>query len=154
MPRHKDLKFIHTAKICDQFKINDKEFVFIAAYFNAISFTEDFESKAAEKGVNFDLETNGINGFLDDDFIRESIIDCLAFYSRVRVYLPSEMIGDYHPIECAAHDFWYTRNGHGTGFWDKSNEYGDWQSKKFTNIAESFGESFPIYEYIFPSETE
>ena len=150
MPQHKDLESTNTAKICDQFKINDKESVFIAAYFNAISFTEDFESKAAEKGVNLDLDTNGINGFLDEDFIRESIIDCLAFYSRVRVYLPSEMIGDYHPIECAAHDFWYTRNGHGSF----AVYYGDWQSKKFTTIAESFGESFPVYEYIFPSETE
>ena len=99
MPQHKDLESTNTARICDQFKINDKESVFIAAYFNAISFTEDFESKAVEEGVNFDLETNGINGFLDDDFIRESIIDCLSFYSRVRVYLPSEMIGDYNPIE-------------------------------------------------------
>ena len=45
MPKHKDLESTNTARICDQFKITDKEFVFIAAYFNAISFTEDFESK-------------------------------------------------------------------------------------------------------------
>ena len=35
------------------------------------------------------------------------------------------------------YDFWLTRNGHGTGFWDrKLGEIGE----KLTKIAESFGE--------------
>ena len=27
--------------------------------------------------------------------------------------------GDYSPEECAGHDYFYTSNGHGTGFWDR-----------------------------------
>ena len=35
-----------------------------------------------------------------------------------------------------AHDFWLTRNGHGTGFWDRGlGELGD----KLTELAKSFG---------------
>ena len=36
-----------------------------------------------------------------------------------------------------AHDFWLTRNGHGTGFWDRGlGDLGD----KLTKLAKTFGE--------------
>lgn len=38
----------------------------------------------------------------------------------------------------AGHDFWLTRNGHGSGFWD-----GDWEepaATKLTDASEAFGE--------------
>jgi hypothetical protein len=37
-----------------------------------------------------------------------------------------------------AHDFWLTRNGHGTGFWD--GDYPEPQANALTDIAHSFGE--------------
>lgn len=40
--------------------------------------------------------------------------------------------------EYAGHDFWYTRNGHGCGFWD-----GDWPepyAAQLTEAAKAFGE--------------
>lgn len=39
-------------------------------------------------------------------------------------------------VEDAAHDFWLTRCGHGSGFWD-----GDWgdQGDALSSLAESFG---------------
>lgn len=42
-------------------------------------------------------------------------------------------------IEYAGHDFWLTRNGHGCGFWEKS----DWEEeagKALTEAANKFGE--------------
>ncbi len=39
-----------------------------------------------------------------------------------------------------AHDFWLTRNGHGTGFWDKPEMYGARLARTFSGIAKSFGE--------------
>jgi hypothetical protein len=50
--------------------------------------------------------------------------DCLAFiqanaadlihYEQVKTHAPG-----YGAWECAGHDFWLTRNGHGAGFWDR-----------------------------------
>lgn len=40
------------------------------------------------------------------------------------------------------HDFWLTRNGHGAGFWDRS-EIDDEVGKKLTDLANSFGEASP-----------
>lgn len=38
--------------------------------------------------------------------------------------------------ECAGHDFWLTRNGHGTGFWDRGlGELG----KRLTEASKAFG---------------
>jgi len=40
--------------------------------------------------------------------------------------------------DCAGHDFWLTRNGHGVGFWDRGlGELGD----RLSAAAEAFGES-------------
>ena len=108
--------------------ITKKEQQFINAYFEAIDFTDTGDTDQPESGTE-----------LDDSFKRESIIDCLSFYSRIYYYL------SYDRIEEAAHDFWYTRNGHGVGFWD-----GDWETygDMFTKIAEGYGETNSYFEEI------
>lgn len=40
-------------------------------------------------------------------------------------------------LEQIGHDFWLTRNGHGTGFWDRN--YGE-LGKKVSEVARKFGE--------------
>lgn len=42
----------------------------------------------------------------------------------------------------AGHDFWLTRNGHGTGFWDRAPDAypNDVEGKELTSLAHSFGE--------------
>tara|TARA_R110002050_G_scaffold66213_4_gene142913 strand:- start:1528 stop:1893 length:366 start_codon:yes stop_codon:yes gene_type:complete len=87
---------------------------------------------------------NGTDYGLDEDCKREAIIDCLAFYSRVCCYLTEENRTQ------AAHDFYLSRNGLGSGFWDKAPAYtysddlltliGNY-ADKFQAIAESFGET-------------
>jgi hypothetical protein len=45
--------------------------------------------------------------------------------------------GDYSVEECAGHDFWFTRNHHGVGFWDRGlGELGD----RLTKAAHVYGE--------------
>lgn len=39
------------------------------------------------------------------------------------------------------HDLWLTRNGHGAGFWDKPEVYGDTIAPRLTKSAESMGHS-------------
>lgn len=110
---------------------NKKESEFITAYLEAVDFTELGEEGQPPIGAE-----------IDEDFLRESIIDCLAFYSRIACYLSDDNIAQ------AGHDFWLTRNGHGTGFWDRPEIYRDYLAQKFTKIAESFGEAYAVYDEI------
>ena len=110
---------------------NKKESEFIAAYLEAIDFTELGEDGQPPIGAD-----------IDEDFLRESIIDCLAFYGRIACYLSDDNIAQ------AGHDFWLTRNGHGTGFWDRPEIYRDYLVGKFTKIAESFGAAYAVYDEI------
>lgn len=52
--------------------------------------------------------------------------------------------GEFWSDEQFGHDFWLTRNGHGTGFWDRYNggPEGD-IGQKLTLIAKSFGSLDP-----------
>ena len=40
----------------------------------------------------------------------------------------------------APHDLYLTRNGHGAGFWDKEDLYGEENAAKLTEIAKQMGE--------------
>lgn len=40
------------------------------------------------------------------------------------------------------HDLWLTRNGHGTGFWDRPELYGEANSKIFSALAKAQGEHY------------
>jgi len=50
------------------------------------------------------------------DFIASNAPDLLA-YAAARSHAL-----EYDAFECAGHDFWLTRNGHGAGFWDRGLE--------------------------------
>ena len=39
----------------------------------------------------------------------------------------------------AGHDFWLTRNGHGPGFWDRPEIYGEEKAQELSALAETFG---------------
>lgn len=108
-------------------EITAKEQTFIDAYFEAIDFTETGDTDQPESGAE-----------LDTDFKRESIIDCLCFYSQVVCYLPSDTEAQ------AGHDFWLTRNGHGAGFWDKAEIYD--RAVLLTTKAAVFGEAQAFFE--------
>jgi hypothetical protein len=57
--------------------------------------------------------------------------------------------------EQAGHDFWLTRNGHGTGFWDRSDDvWPEEVRERLTKAAQAFGERYlvvgddgSIYQY-------
>jgi len=40
----------------------------------------------------------------------------------------------------AGHDFWLTRNGHGAGFWDKEDKYGEADAALLTKASKKYGE--------------
>jgi len=92
------------------------EQLFIDAYFEAVYFTEKVE----------DPELSAYD-------IRRGTIDCLAFFAANGYMIGADNISQ------AGHDFWLTRNGHGTGFWDRADTYGEYRAKKLTANAEVFG---------------
>jgi hypothetical protein len=103
-----------------------KENALIHAYLGAIDFTDTGDVDQPEHGAE-----------LYELFLRECVIDCLSFYSRIACYLSN---GEEAR---AGHDFWLTRNGHGAGFWD-----GDWpeHGDMFTKIAQGYGEAYSVFE--------
>jgi len=103
-------------------EIGKKEKQFINAYFECVRFTEDNDTEFCEV------------------WEREQIIECLAFFVYAECYLSDKSITQ------AGHDFWLSRNGHGTGFWDRDSSYyadhvRDWLQRK----SEQFGESDVLY---------
>ena len=77
------------------------------------------------------------------DFSTDALVkarsDCNNFYDQAREFL--EMDGVTADLEQIGHDFWFTRNHHGAGFWDDPEMYaGDENAKKLTDIAHGFGE--------------
>lgn len=114
--------------MCDlTIKPNAREVRFIHGYLSAIDFTQGYDHA---------------NTSLDEDCKREAIIDALAFFNRAW-----GAIGD-DVIEQAGHDFWLSRNNHGTGFWDRNPEIygGEYNVKRLQEWAESFGEYHPFDE--------
>lgn len=59
--------------------------------------------------------------------------DCRIFQTRAAKYL----IG-LDPLQCG-HDFYLTRNGHGSGFWDRG--YDKTIADELCRISKEFGES-------------
>jgi hypothetical protein len=99
----------------------NNEQLFIDAYFEAVYFTDG--------GPDNPLEDPELSAY----DIRRGTIDCLAFFQA-----NEHRISDALTVQ-AGHDFWLTRNGHGTGFWDRDDSYGDYSAKKLTANAEAFG---------------
>lgn len=72
---------------------------------------------------------------IEGDTVAQMRTDCREFLD-----LASDLIGDN--ASDAGHDFWLTRNRHGSGFWDRGTLYGtDGEGRKLTDLAHSFGEA-------------
>lgn len=92
--------------------------------------------------ISYDSEDENFEeSFVDIDLSESAKIraekDCREFINTVKK-LKFDIL-DYS--EDAGYDFWLTRNGHGTGFWDRPEVYGKQISQKLTEIAEKFRES-------------
>lgn len=70
--------------------------------------------------------------------IAKSRLDCEAFLVENEQDVAALLDGD-HKMPTIMHDFWLTRNGHGSGFWDGDypKEIGD----RLTESSKRFGEA-------------
>lgn len=80
-----------------------------------------------------------LDGFTSDDINMKAqltiIEDCYSFLVKAWGIV-SEL-----DLQQAGHDFWLTRNGHGTGFWDREDVYKG-KGEELTKLAESYGEQY------------
>ena len=100
----------------------DRE-LFFRAYIEAVYFTDTGDNDQPDRYAE-----------LTYDFLRQSAGECNRFHAA---YL--ELIGP-HTVK-AGHDFWLTRNGHGAGFWDRPEVYGQAVADELTRACEFIGES-------------
>lgn len=81
--------------------------------------------------------------YLSEEARAQIVADCAAFNAKAYDLLETaytESNGDYEP-EQAGRDFWYTRNGHGTGFWDRDHEgVSDIVQGMLSDVAKAFAQ--------------
>lgn len=66
-----------------------------------------------------------------------SLADCMRF-----VGINWQLVKECDPAQ-VGHDFWLTRNHHGSGFWDRPEIYGgEDNAEALTESAHSFGERY------------
>lgn len=128
---------------------------FLRGYLDAALFTTDTNPPSGcdyvESGRAEEMFPN-----LPDEFVEQARKDCEAFrktpaWLALCEALGNEELGDLEsdlgdPDGHAGRDFWYTRNGHGCGFWD-----GDWpepHADALTEAAKVFGECYLMPEDI------
>lgn len=97
---------------------------FIAAYITAALW-----SSTDQDGEPLD------NSYAEEHIAPETLAKIRADCMEFMIEAGDNLVGI--SAESAGHDFWLTRNRHGTGFWDRG--YGP-LGIKLTNIAQSYGE--------------
>lgn len=104
---------------------DSNEAKFIRAYLECALWSSSDESD--ESGGN-PLDQNYDLSDFDESAINDAITDCQDF---MRLY-SGAFNGAY---DQAGYDLWLTRNGHGTGFWDRPEVYGESHAKQLTKAC-------------------
>jgi len=100
---------------------------FTKAYIEAALFS-CFDDEEEPLDKNYDISD------IDPETLEKMKSDCEKFNDEAFQL----WVKDY-PESQAGHDFWFTRNHHGVGFWE--DDFGDKETnKKLTEIADKFGE--------------
>lgn len=87
---------------------------FFDAYLECASWASShFESAEDPHGTPFDE----LDALYSDDTLESMRADCVDFMEANAEDL--EVYSEQLSYASAGHDFWLTRNGHGTGFWDR-----------------------------------
>ena len=109
----------------------DKNLEHYADYFEALFF--------ADVNCDSDIENYAELDFRDinEESLVKQIKQLDEFFEKADHILENT---DYDHGQ-ACHDFFFTRNGHGVGFWE-NDHCNEEQGKALTEIAQSFGETY------------
>lgn len=103
--------------------------LFIENYITAMLWTEELEEWDMS-----DIELSSFNHIVNE---------CTQFFKKASFLLN---LDDVEEIKIAGHDFWLTRNGHGSGFWDRDESTYNGNGDKLTKIAKKFGSSDVVFD--------
>ena len=89
------------------------------------------------------LDENHTIADLPPETVKQAADDCEKFQRENSCTLGRAGYGlaDYIDTEMAGHDFWLTRNGHGSGFWD--GDLPEEVGRVLTEAAEAYEECSP-----------
>lgn len=95
-----------------------------------------------ETGCSFEYFSEAASRFEDFNTEAQEHIekDCKDFLELAEKFIPEDGFSQ------SGHDFALTRNGHGVGFWDREEIYGEKAAKELNKIADSFGEIYLYWE--------
>ena len=110
----------------------------VAAYVEAIYFTETGDSEQPPADAELHPLTKA-----------EAHTACSRFREAAREL--GVDVSHFTP-ERIGHDLWLTRNGHGTGFWDRPEIYGNTLSRQFSALAKAMGQHDA--DFLFEPEPE
>lgn len=106
---------------------------FTQGYIEALFFTEglDPDDELYELGF-FDFDANSL---------QQIIRDCMEFQTKYASLLAFTYQVDDYNEERAGHDLWFTRHGHGVGYWDRGfpKELGN----RLSDFARGMKETWP-----------
>lgn len=118
-------------------KRNECQDLFLRGYLDAALFTTDPEPGAGDYVGSGRADEMFLK--LPASFVERAKIDCFRFQAD-----NAELLKRAGNDEQNGTNFWYTRNGHGVGFWDM--DYDDDVSDTLTESARAFGESYLMAE--------
>jgi len=131
---------------------------FARGYVEALFFTEscsDFDSSEWDTPeAQEDIAEGRVGGCFPNDAtvndlspaaLASIVEDCAEFESKAAENLRQAYARDYEP-EQAGRDFWFTRNGHGVGFWDRDELDADGLGERLSKIAKRLGEVNPFWQ--------
>jgi len=118
--------------------------IFAMAYVTAALFTEEENLKESFDAFIGDPE-DGFSLEFSDQAIQQIKTDCAEFLTLADGILEPirNEFGGCTVDEHAGRDFWYTRNGHGCGFWDGEEmweHFDKGDDKALTKLAKEQGE--------------
>lgn len=122
---------------------------FTQGYIEAAFFTstdtqydrDDWDSDECQEGLEqgtIDGTIPSDSGFsdIDPESLGAIIRDCRVFQQLYSELLALAYERDDYDATQAGRDYWYTRNGHGVGYWDRSQLDSDGLGEKLTNASE------------------
>lgn len=116
---------------------------FLRGYLEAAFFTSDEDAGSGE------YETSGRPEIMMEKLSAEALQSARIDCARFTVSCAHQLSKVGTPIQ-NGHDFWFTREGHGVGFWDRGypEEVGDFlttESEKFGNVDLYLGDDGQLY---------
>ena len=110
---------------------------FTRAYLEAILWAE---TDNADDSGGEPLDRNYDLYDFDPDSLDKAVEECRRFQEENASDLAAYDHPQWSAAELGGHDFWLTRNGHGAGFWDRTDCLPEAARDRLTAAAERYGE--------------